>query len=97
MAIDTEEKRYASLTFGHCLNAGTRIPSGTSTAARRGAALGLYVIESDEVPWTPIYTRIGVLNGASKRIGYLKGASKQIGSLNGASKRIGTLEGTDPQ
>jgi hypothetical protein len=49
MAIDTEEKRYASLTFGHCLNAGTRIPSGTSTAARRGAALGLYVIESAAV------------------------------------------------
>ena len=45
MAIDTLEKRYASLTFGVAGRAGTREPTGSSSAFRRTAALGGYYQE----------------------------------------------------
>jgi hypothetical protein len=90
MAIDTAEKRYASLTFGHCLNAGTRIPSGTSTAARRGAALGLYYIESAAVDYLNPQPRrlIGTLSGLS-----LNGTSTTQSRLVGTSPTSRTIEG----
>lgn len=45
MAIDTLAKRYASLTFGNPGRAGTREPTGSSSAFRRTAAIGGYYQE----------------------------------------------------
>lgn len=42
MAVDTDEKRCASLNFGQMNKASVRIPTNTSTAFERGATLSLY-------------------------------------------------------
>jgi len=92
MAIDTEEKRYASLTFGHCLNAGTRIPSGTSTAARRGAALALYYIEGGTAVEN-VTTRLTLIGTSRKRLS-INGTSRERMTISGTSSKRLTIEGS---
>ena len=75
MAIDTLEKRYASLTFGAAGRAGTREPTGSSSAFRRSAALGGYYQEP--VVATGVATRRQTLLGTSLIRHVLKGSSPQ--------------------
>lgn len=42
MAVDTAEKRRASVSFGLSQLASTLIPTGSSSAFRRGSSLGGY-------------------------------------------------------
>jgi len=45
---------------------------------------------------TVVYTRRGVLVGASKKIGALEGTTKKAGTICGVMKTIGTLTGNSP-
>jgi hypothetical protein len=58
MAIDTDAKRATSLHYGRVGTAGTTVPSGSSTAFKRGSTLGLY--HNDAV--TPAGRTYGVLS-----------------------------------
>jgi len=48
-----------------------------------------------EVVSDPVYTRIGVLRGASRQYGSLEGASATNGVLRGAVQANGVLTGLD--
>ncbi len=65
MAIDTLAKRYASLTFGSAGRAGTREPTGSSSAFRRAAAIGGYYQEPVEA--AGVVTARLTLYGTSQR------------------------------
>ena len=70
MAIDSADKRRASIGFGMPQSAGTLIPSGATSAFRRGCGLGLYPVGTVTDPasgWTATTrTRLAIATGRNR-------------------------------
>lgn len=77
MAIDTAEKRRASIGFGMPGSAGTLIPTGASSAFRRGSALGLFVIEGGVSP--DLSTMSGCIVSYRSRTAAIGSRSRTVG------------------
>lgn len=91
MAIDTADKRRASIGFGMSGNAGTLIPTGSSSEFRRGSALGLYpIVASSNV--AIVTTRLTLIGTSNKRLA-LAGTSRERLDMVGTSGKRLTIEG----
>lgn len=94
MAIDTAAKRSASATYGTPWMAGTRIPSGASTAADRGATLGAWYFAY--IPAVDYVTTRLTLVGTSIQRLSITGQSEQRLSVAGQSAERLALIGSSP-
>ena len=89
MAIDTADKRRASIGFGMPQSAGTLIPSGATSAFRRGSGLGLYHIVASVAVVT---TRLSLVGTSRQRLA-VSGTSAERIEITGTSQKRLTIEG----
>lgn len=91
MAIDTADKRRASIGFGMPQSAGTLIPSGATSAFRRGSGMGLYhIVAAASV--AVVTTRLALVGTSRQRLA-VSGTSAERMEINGTSKKRLTIEG----